>query len=331
MNALLDGLKALGVARLAAVAAVTFGMLGLFGLLALRGGSELMALLARGDLDLADRRALAGDRRGNPGAGAGGPRRSGAGRARQGGPARRRLRRLRDYSTAPTASPPPSSSSRSTRPARCKSSWTAQYGRSTACAGAGAPCAAPARALRTRIAGCPGVSTPGDGRGRKAGLRMAFKAILNPIAAAVPGLRPNTSRWSTAVASCWSVPATRPDQPPKAAHHGGGTPRHRVAPVARAGSNAGEKPWRRAGAPEAAGRMSFDRVNQTEERYDPDGQVTRSTQTVELEVEDHRGYQHRQGPEQPAERRRRTQSSEVRRKPGRRRPPTSRSAKPFAR
>jgi flagellar M-ring protein FliF len=53
MNALLDGLKALGVARLAAVAAVTFGMLGLFGLLALRGGSEPMALLY-GDLDLRD-------------------------------------------------------------------------------------------------------------------------------------------------------------------------------------------------------------------------------------------------------------------------------------
>ena len=53
MNALLDGLKALGVARLAAMAAVTFGMLGLFGLLALRGGSEPMALLY-GDLDLRD-------------------------------------------------------------------------------------------------------------------------------------------------------------------------------------------------------------------------------------------------------------------------------------
>jgi len=31
---------------------------------------------------------------------------------------------------------------------------------------------------------------------------------------------------------------------------------------------------------EAAMRMSFDRLNQTEERYDPDGQVTRSTQSV---------------------------------------------------
>ena len=31
---------------------------------------------------------------------------------------------------------------------------------------------------------------------------------------------------------------------------------------------------------EAAVRMSFDQVNETQERYDPDGQVTRSTQTV---------------------------------------------------
>src|SRR5207248_2526174 len=31
---------------------------------------------------------------------------------------------------------------------------------------------------------------------------------------------------------------------------------------------------------EAAVRMNFDKLNQTEERYDPDGQVTRSTQTV---------------------------------------------------
>src|SRR6185312_9679235 len=31
---------------------------------------------------------------------------------------------------------------------------------------------------------------------------------------------------------------------------------------------------------EAAVRMNFDRVNETQERYDPDGQVTRSTQSV---------------------------------------------------
>ena len=51
MKALLDGLKALGPARLMAMAAVALGMLGLLAVLTMRGGSERMALLY-GDLDL---------------------------------------------------------------------------------------------------------------------------------------------------------------------------------------------------------------------------------------------------------------------------------------
>ena len=51
MKAALEGLKALGPARLAAMGAVALGMLGLLAFLALRGGSEQMALLY-GDLDL---------------------------------------------------------------------------------------------------------------------------------------------------------------------------------------------------------------------------------------------------------------------------------------
>lgn len=50
MNAVLEGLKALGAARLVAMAVVAAGMLGLLGLLAMRGGSEHMALLYA-DLD----------------------------------------------------------------------------------------------------------------------------------------------------------------------------------------------------------------------------------------------------------------------------------------
>lgn len=53
MKALLDGLKALGPARLAAMAAVALGTLGLLAMLALRGGGEHMALLYA-DLDLHD-------------------------------------------------------------------------------------------------------------------------------------------------------------------------------------------------------------------------------------------------------------------------------------
>jgi flagellar M-ring protein FliF len=53
MGALGGGLKALGPARLGAMAAVALGTLGLLALLVLRGGSEPMALLY-GDLDLRD-------------------------------------------------------------------------------------------------------------------------------------------------------------------------------------------------------------------------------------------------------------------------------------
>jgi flagellar M-ring protein FliF len=53
MKALMDGLRALGPARLAAMGAVALGMLGMLALMALRGGSDQMALLY-GDLDLRD-------------------------------------------------------------------------------------------------------------------------------------------------------------------------------------------------------------------------------------------------------------------------------------
>ena len=51
MNALLEGLKGLGAARLAALGAVAFAMMGLLTVLAMRGPSERMALLYS-DLDL---------------------------------------------------------------------------------------------------------------------------------------------------------------------------------------------------------------------------------------------------------------------------------------
>jgi flagellar M-ring protein FliF len=53
MNALVEGLKALGPARLAALAVVALAMLSMLALMVLRGGTEPMALLY-GDLDLRD-------------------------------------------------------------------------------------------------------------------------------------------------------------------------------------------------------------------------------------------------------------------------------------
>ena len=72
--------------------------------------------------------------------------------------------------------------------------------------------------------------------------------------------------------------------------------------------------------------MDFDRVNETQERYDPDGQVVRSTQTREQQQPHHGSQRHRFRAEQPAERRRRQQRRPAARKGGRRRPPTTRSA-----
>jgi len=53
MKALLEGLRALGPARLAAMGAVGLGMLGMLALMVLHGGTQPMALLY-GDLDLRD-------------------------------------------------------------------------------------------------------------------------------------------------------------------------------------------------------------------------------------------------------------------------------------
>ena len=53
MKALMEGLRASGPARLAAMGAVALGMLGMLALMVLRGGTEPMALLY-GDLDLRD-------------------------------------------------------------------------------------------------------------------------------------------------------------------------------------------------------------------------------------------------------------------------------------
>jgi len=50
MNGVLEGLKALGPARIVAMVAVAVGMLGLLAVLSLRGGGEHMALLYA-DLD----------------------------------------------------------------------------------------------------------------------------------------------------------------------------------------------------------------------------------------------------------------------------------------
>ena len=110
--------------------------------------------------------------------------------------------------------------------------------------------------------------------------KQGVQAILNLVAAAVPGLRPQNI----------SVVDSRGDLLARAGEPVGQMSNSMSADEMRRGtelrlSRAVEEMLERSLGPgkaraEAAVRMSFDKVNETQERYDPDGQVVRSTQTV---------------------------------------------------
>ena len=107
------------------------------------------------------------------------------------------------------------------------------------------------------------------------------QAILNLVAAAVPGLRPQ----NIAIVDSRGDLLARAGEPVDAAGAALTTEELRHATELRL-SRAVEEMLERSLGPgqvraEAAVRMNFDQVNETQESYDPDGQVTRSTQTVE--------------------------------------------------
>ncbi len=142
MKAIVDGLRALGPARLAAMGAVALGMLGMLALMMLRGGTEPMALLY-GDLDLRDSAQVVDQlaRRHIPYriAGSGSQILVAADQipearlalAKDGLPAGGSIGTR--SSTAATASARPNSSRRSMRPARWKASLYAPSASSMAC------------------------------------------------------------------------------------------------------------------------------------------------------------------------------------------------------
>jgi len=290
MNALLDGLKALGVARLAAMAAVTFGMLGLFGLLALRGGSEPMALLY-GDLDLRDagqvtdqltRQHIAFRVTG------GGTQvlvpadlvaQARVGLAKEGLPTGGSVGyEIFDRSDGLAAT-----------------EFQQQINQTRALEGEldrTIRAINGVRAVRVHLVLPRREPFSRESQDAQASVlltmagaarldREGIQAILNLIAAAVPGLRPKNI----------AVVDSRGDLLARAGEPTGPTAEALTTEEARRGtelrlSRAVEEMLEKSlGAgrvrAEAAVRMSFDRVNQTEERYDPDGQVTRSTQTVD--------------------------------------------------
>jgi flagellar M-ring protein FliF len=108
----------------------------------------------------------------------------------------------------------------------------------------------------------------------------SIQAILNLVAAAVPGLRPQ----NIAIADSSGNLLARAGEPVGPAASALTTEELRRTTEQRLARAVEEMLERSLGAghvrAEAAVRMSFDRLNETQERYDPDGQVTRSTQTV---------------------------------------------------
>ena len=110
--------------------------------------------------------------------------------------------------------------------------------------------------------------------------REGIQAILNLVAAAVPGLRPQ----NIAIVDSRGDLLARAGEPVGPAATALSTEEVRRATELRLSHAVEEMLERSLGAghvrAEAAVRMSFDRLNQTEERYDPDGQVTRSSQNV---------------------------------------------------
>jgi flagellar M-ring protein FliF len=109
---------------------------------------------------------------------------------------------------------------------------------------------------------------------------QSIQAILNLVAAAVPGLRPQ----NIAIADSSGNLLARAGEPVGPTATALSTEEVRLATEQRLARAVEEMLEHSVGAghvrAEAAVRMSFDRLNQTEERFDPDGQVTRSTQEV---------------------------------------------------
>ena len=116
--------------------------------------------------------------------------------------------------------------------------------------------------------------------------REGVQAILNLVAAAVPGLRPQNialvdSRGDLLARAGVPVGSGVGDGQATASTSREELQHGTEVRLARAVEEMLEKSLGQGHVrAEAAVRMSFDRLNQTEERYDPDGQVTRSSQSV---------------------------------------------------
>jgi flagellar M-ring protein FliF len=289
MKALLEGLRALGPARLAAMGAVALGMLGMLALMALRGGTQPMALLY-GDLDLRDsaqvvdqlaRRHVAYRIAGNgtqvlvPADQVAEARLD---LARDGLPAGGSIGyEIFDRSDG-LAATEFQQKINETRAMEGEIARTirAIHGIRAARVHLVLPRREPFARDRQDAQASVMLTMAGAGRLDN----QSIQAILNLVAAAVPGLRPQ----NIAIADSSGNLLARAGEPVGPTATALSTEEVRQATEQRLSRAVEEMLERSVGAghvrAEAAVRMSFDRLNQTEERFDPDGQVTRSTQEV---------------------------------------------------
>jgi flagellar M-ring protein FliF len=289
MKALLDGLKALGPMRLAAMAAVALGMLGLLALMVLRGGNERMALLY-GDLDMRDSAQMVEHLEHSHIA----YRIAGQGRqilvpAEQVANARLLLAKDglpsggsigyeifdRGDGLAATEFQQKINETRAlegelSRTIRAMNGVRAV--RVHLVLPRREPFAREAQEAQASVM----LTMSGAARLDQTGVQ----AVVNLIAAAVPGLRPQ----HISVVDSRGDLLARAGEPVGVAATAISTEEIRRGTELRL-ARAVEEMLEPSLGPghvraEAAVRMSFDRVNETQERYDPDGQVTRSTQNV---------------------------------------------------
>ncbi len=289
MKALVEGLRALGPARLAAMGAVAIGMLGMLALMVLRGGTEPMALLY-GDLDLRDSSQVVDQlaRRHIPyliaanGSEILVPAEQVAearlALARDGLPAGGSIGyEIFDRSDG-LAATEFQQKINETRALEGEIARTirAMHGIRAVRVHLVLPRREPFARDRQDAQASVMLTTLGAGRLD----RESIQAILHLVAAAVPGLRPQ----NIAIADSNGNLLARAGEPVGPAAEALTTEELRRATEQRLSRAVEEMLEPSLGAghvrAEAAVRMSFDRLNETQEHYDPDGQVTRSTQTV---------------------------------------------------
>jgi flagellar M-ring protein FliF len=289
MNPLLQGLKALGPARLVAMGVVAVGMLALLGLLAARGGGERMALLY-GDLDSREAGQIVETlerQKVQHQVGAGGTQvlvpadqvaRLRAVLAREGLPSGGSIGyEIFDRGDGITAS----QFQQKVAETRALEGEIARSIRTIAGVRAARvhlvlPRREPFARERQEAQASVMLTTAGAGRLD----REAVQAIVNLVAGAVPGLRPRNISVVDSRGTLLARGGEATDAG-QAAMSGEEIRRTTEIRIARAVEEMLERslgPGRvRA---EAAVAMDFDRVQETKETYDPDGQVVRSTQSV---------------------------------------------------